>query len=85
MSNCTPDTHNWHYDSGRTLTNEISTGDMRASQAGPFRVCGRCFSCHQLADIPARHPESMTADLGDEVEEMLAALDSELFPEETLR
>jgi hypothetical protein len=84
MSGCTPEC-DWRYDSGRAFTTEISTGNMRASQAGPFRVCDRCLACHQLSDIPARHPESMTAELGDDIEEMLAALDSALFPEESLR
>jgi hypothetical protein len=85
MSDCTPDTHDWHYDAGRAFTTEVSRGDMESPHAGPFRVCSRCLIGHQLADIPASHPESMTADLGDDVEEMLAALDRLLFPKETLR
>ena len=85
MSDCTLDTHDWHYDAGRAFTAEIPIGDMDAPHAGPFRVCGRCLIGHQLADIPARHPESMTAELGDDIEEMLAALEDIEFPEESLR
>jgi hypothetical protein len=85
MSNCTPDTHDWHYDAGRAFTDEISTGDMKAPHAGPFRVCGRCLIGHQLADIPAAHPESMTRELGDDIEEALGEIDAELFEEEVLR
>jgi hypothetical protein len=82
MSDCTPDTHDWHYDAGRAFTAEIPLGDMTSAHAGPFRVCGRCLIGHQLADIPANHPESMIRELGDNTEEMLAELDLALFPEE---
>jgi len=61
---------------------------FRASADDPRRIDPALEMCHRCNIIrrddvpPAGHPESMTVDLGDDIEEMLAALDRELFPDQ---
>lgn len=47
-----------------------------------LEMCHRCNIIRRDDVPPAGHPESMTVDLGDDIEEMLAALDRELFPDQ---
>jgi hypothetical protein len=57
----------------------LPDGDIAASRNG--RDCERCGALAS-ALLPAGHPESLTAKLPEEQEELLAALDAELFPSE---
>jgi hypothetical protein len=60
---------------------------FRASADDPRRLnpalemCSRCHIIRRDDAPPPGHPDSMTVELGDEIEEWLAALDAELDPD----
>lgn len=72
---CAADFHGWRYQPGI---------QVRGETYGPYRACRHCGTNIVLAvEPPAGHPDSMTRELSRQDEEWLAALDHELFPEET--
>lgn len=73
--NCIRDGHNWEF---RPAV-ETHHGTL-----GPFRACTRCPRAEALeVEPPLDHTDSM-GELDEATEEMLAALDAELFPEEAI-
>lgn len=52
---------------------------------GPWLVCQPCDEMRALdREPPLEHPDSMTVEWPEAVEEWLAELDQELFPEEAV-
>lgn len=52
---------------------------------GPWLYCPACGTTVQLLrEPPFGHPDSMTVEFSEAVEEWLAELDEELFPEEAV-
>lgn len=58
---------------------------VRGHSYGPFLICDRCHDLRALRNEPADdHPESLITEFSEDIEEELARLDAEVWPEEAL-